>query len=47
MINKGSLVKYSQVEMMLGALPRDLKANVVMKVELDPRNPSTFKHDKL
>jgi hypothetical protein len=33
--------------MLLGALPRDLKAKAVMKLELDPRDPSTFKYDKL
>ena len=45
-INKGALAEYSQVEMLLGALPRDLRAKAVMKLNLDPRDPSTFKYDK-
>jgi len=32
MINKGALAEYSQVEMLLGALPRDLRFRVVMKL---------------
>jgi hypothetical protein len=47
MIDKGALAEYSQVEMLLGALPRNLRAKAVMKLELDPRDPSTFKYDKL
>jgi len=47
MISKGAFAEYSQVEMLLGALPRDLRAKAVMKLELDPRDPSTFKYDKL
>jgi len=43
MINKGTLDEYSQVEMLLGALPNDLRAKVVMKPKLDPRDRSTFK----
>jgi len=46
MIDKGALAEYSQVEMLLGALPRNLRAKAVMKLELDPRDPSTFKYDK-
>jgi len=46
MINQGALAKYPQVEMLLGALPRYLKANAVMKLEVDLRNPSTFKYNK-
>jgi hypothetical protein len=47
MISKWALAEYSQVEMLLGALPRDLRAKAVMKHELDPRDSSTFKGDKL
>jgi hypothetical protein len=47
MIDKGALAAYSQVEMLLGALPRQLRAKAVMKHKLDPRDPSTFKYDKL
>ena len=32
--------------MLLTALPRDLSATVVMILELDPRNPLTFKYGK-
>jgi len=32
MINNGALAEYSQVEMLLGALPRDLGAKAVMKL---------------
>jgi len=46
-ISKGALAEYSQGEMLLGALPRDLRVKAVMKLKLDPRDPSTFKHDKL
>jgi len=46
-IGKGAQAEYSQVEMLLGALPRDLRAKAVKKLELDPRDPSTFKYDKL
>jgi len=47
MINKGALAKYSQVEIMLGALPRDLGPKAVIKLGLDPRNPSTFNYERL
>ena len=47
MINMGGLAKYSQVDMLLGALPRDLRGKAVIKLELDPREPSTFKYNKL
>jgi len=47
MISKGDLAEYSQVEMLLGALQRDLRTKAVMKLELDPRDPLTFKYDKL
>ena len=47
MISKGALAEYSPVEMLLGALPRDFRAKAIMKLELDPRDPSTFKYDKL
>jgi hypothetical protein len=42
-ISKGALAEYSQVEILLRALPRDLIAKAVMKLELDHRDPSTFK----
>jgi hypothetical protein len=47
MIKKGALAKHSQRKMLLGALPRDLGAKAVMKLDLDPRDLSTFKFDKL
>jgi hypothetical protein len=47
MISKGALAEYSQVEMLLGALLRDFRATAVMKLELDPREPATFKYNKL
>jgi len=47
MIEKVALAKYSQVEMLLGALPGHLRAKAVMKLELDPRNPLTFSYNKL
>jgi hypothetical protein len=47
MISKGVLAEYSQVEMLLGALPRDFRAKAVMKLEIDHRDPSTFKYEKL
>jgi len=47
LINKGAKAEYSQVEMLLGTLPRDLRAQAVMKLGLDPRDPSTFNYDKL
>jgi hypothetical protein len=47
MINKGALAEYSTVEMLLRALPRDLRAQVVMKIDVDSGDPSRFKYDKL
>jgi len=47
MIKTGALAEYSQVEMFLGDLPRDFRAKVVMILEQDPRDPSTFKYDTL
>jgi hypothetical protein len=47
MIDKGALAEYSQVEMLLGAVSRNLRATAVMKLQQDPRDPSTFKYDKL
>jgi len=34
MISKGAWVEYSQVEMLLGALPRDMRPKAVMKLKL-------------
>jgi hypothetical protein len=36
LIDKRALAEYSQVEMLLGAVPTNLKRNAVMKLELDP-----------
>jgi hypothetical protein len=47
MIHKGALAEYSQVEMLLVALPRELRAKAVMKLNLHSRDPLTFKCDKL
>jgi hypothetical protein len=47
MITKGALAEYSQVEMLLEALPRDLSVKAVIKLELDLRDHSMFKYDKL
>jgi len=46
-ISKGTLAEYSQVDVLIGALPRYWRAKVVMKFELDPRAPSMFKYNKL
>ena len=46
MINRGTLAKYSQVEMLLGAILNDMRVKVIMKLELDPRDPSTLKYNK-
>jgi len=46
-IDKEALAEHSQVEMLLRALPRQLRVKVVTNMELDPRDPSTFKYDKL
>jgi len=47
MIRRGALAEYSQVQMLLRALRRDLRAKAVMNLELDPRDPSRFKYKKL
>jgi hypothetical protein len=47
MINKGALAKYSHQEMLLRAVPRELRATAVTKLELDPRDPSTFNYLRL
>jgi hypothetical protein len=47
MLRTGALAEYSQVEIFLGAHPRDVRAKALMKVELEPRDPSTFAHDQL
>jgi hypothetical protein len=46
-INKGALAGYTGVEMLLRTLRRDLGAKLVIKLELDPSDPSTFKYEKL
>jgi len=45
--HKRALAEYSQIEMRRGAPPRYFRANAVMKLELDPRDPSMFKYNKL
>jgi len=47
MINMGALAEYSQLEMFLGTLLKDLRAKAVMKVELDPGDSSKLQYDKL
>lgn len=47
MINKGAFARYSHQEMLLHAVPRELRATAVTKLELDPRDPSMFKYLKL
>jgi len=47
MIDKGVFAEYTQVEMVLGALPTNLSAKVVMKLELDLWDPSKCKYNKL
>jgi len=47
MINKEALAEYSQMEMLLGPLPQDLKSEAGMKLEFDPRDPSPFKYSNL
>lgn len=47
MITNGALADFSEIQMLLGALLRDLRAKVLMKLKLDPRDPSTFKYNKL
>jgi hypothetical protein len=46
MNNNGAWAKDSQEELLLGALPRDLRANVLMQFKLPPRDSSMFKYDK-
>jgi len=46
MINKGALAKYSQGDIMRGALPRVLRVKAVMTLELDLRDPATSKHSR-
>jgi len=43
-IATGALAEYSQVKMLLKALPWDLRAKAEIKLELDPQHPSTFKY---
>jgi len=40
------LAKYSQLEMLLRALPRYLTATGIMLLKQHPRDPSTFKYEK-
>ena len=47
MDTKGTLYEFAQVEMLLGVLPKDLKAKAIIKLELDPQEPETFKYDSL
>ena len=47
MINKGALPKYSQVDMMLGALLCGFCAEAVTKMQPDPRDPLVFQEDTL
>lgn len=43
MIDNGALAEYSQVEMLLRVLPKELTAEAVTKLELDHRDFSRFK----
>jgi len=47
MIGKEAMAEYWQVEMLFRALLKKLKGNAVVKLKLDPRDPSMFKSDKL
>lgn len=47
MTDTEALADDSQMHILLGDLPWELKANVVMKLELDPRNPSMFTYATL
>lgn len=47
MIDKGVLAEFSQVEMLLGALTINLRGKFITNLELDPRDPSKVKYDKL
>ena len=47
MIYMGALAKYSQVEMLLETLPRNMSANARMKLEPDLREPLMFKYKKI
>jgi hypothetical protein len=44
MINQGALSEYPQVEMFVGVLSRYLRANAIMNVKQDPKDPSMFKY---
>jgi len=46
-IDKGASAEYSQVEMLLRALCRKLRPKAVLKLKLDPSDPSMFIYDKL
>lgn len=47
MIQKGVFAEYSQVKMLLEALRRDLSAQVLMELDLDPREPLILKDSQL
>jgi len=47
MIIKGALGVYSGVEMLLWALPRDIRGTAVMKLEQNPRDPSRLRFDRV
>jgi hypothetical protein len=47
MITKGTLYECMRVETLLAALPKDLKGKAIVKLELDPQEPETFKYDSL
>jgi len=44
MLKKGVFAKYSYVEMLLRALPKDLWMTAVIQQKLDPRDPWIFKY---
>jgi len=45
MIKTGALMEHSWVEMLLGALPTNLSANTITRLEPHPRYPSTLKYE--
>jgi len=47
MIKKGALAVYSEAEMLLRAIPRELKSIAVLQLELVPRDPLMFTFDTL
>jgi len=47
MIDQGALPQYPQVKILLEALPRWFRPKVVMKLELDLRQPTMFKCNEL